>query len=204
MARVASLGDRIHRAEQRLASVELADRRASAASVQTAPGSEPVQGLRPEPGMNVAAPMIVDLGNTDPGPMAFDLSAAAAPPPPPLPPAWSAEPAPVAAAPIPAPGLVYHAQPAHAAEDPDRVIGAIKRWFTQGNVPVKVGMLVLFAGVAALLKYAADEGWFSFPIEFRLAGIALAALATLVFAWRQRGQRRAFSLSLQGGAIGIL
>ena len=204
MARVASLGDRIHRAEQRLASVELADRRASAASVQTAPGSEPVQELRPEPAMNVAAPMIVDLGNTDPVPMAFDLSAAAAPPPPPLPPAWSAEPAPVAAAPIPAPGLVYHAQPAHAAEDPDRVIGAIKRWFTQGNVPVKVGMLVLFAGVAALLKYATDEGWFSFPIEFRLAGIALAALATLVFAWRQRGQRRAFSLSLQGGAIGIL
>ena len=80
----------------------------------------------------------------------------------------------------------------------------IKDWFTEGNVPVKVGMLVLFAGVAALLKYAADEGWFTLPIEFRLVGITLASLAALIFAWRQRDTRRAFSLSLQGGAIGIL
>ena len=200
MARVASLGDRIHRAEQRLASVELAGRRANAASPQTAADRGRVQDLRPEAAAGVTAQPAADPGNSDPGPMAFDLSTA---PPPPLPPAAPAEPAPAPVAPIPAPGLVYHAQPAHAAEDPDRVISAIKRWFTQGNVPVKVGMLVLFAGVAALLKYATDEGWFSFPIEFRLTGIALAALATLVFAWRQREQRRAFSLSLQGGAIMI-
>ena len=35
----------------------------------------------------------------------------------------------------------------------------VKRWFTEGNVPVKVGVIVLFLGVAALLKYAADQGW---------------------------------------------
>ena len=86
----------------------------------------------------------------------------------------------------------------------DRFVNAIKRWFTEGNVPVKVGMLVLFAGVAALLKYAADEGWFTLPIELRLAGIALAGMAALVFGWRQRHARRAFALSLQGGAIGVL
>ena len=86
----------------------------------------------------------------------------------------------------------------------DRWIAAIKRWFTEGNVPVKVGMLVLFAGVAALLKYAADEGWLTLPIELRLAGIGLAAIAALGFGWRQRHERRAFALSLQGGAIGVL
>lgn len=86
----------------------------------------------------------------------------------------------------------------------ENAIAAIKRWFTEGNVPVKVGMLVLFAGVAALLKYAADEGWFTAPIEVRLAGVTLAAIAALGFGWRQREQRRAFALSLQGGAIGIL
>jgi uncharacterized membrane protein len=81
---------------------------------------------------------------------------------------------------------------------------AIRHWFTEGNVPVKVGMLVLFAGVAALLKYASDQGWMTLPIELRLAGIALAALAGLVFGWRQREDRRSFALSVQGGAIGVM
>jgi len=81
---------------------------------------------------------------------------------------------------------------------------AVRRWFTEGNVPVKVGVLVLFAGVAALLKYASDQGWMTFPIELRLAGIASAGVAALVFGWRQREHKRAFALSLQGGAIGVL
>lgn len=78
------------------------------------------------------------------------------------------------------------------------------RWFTEGNVPVKVGVLVLFAGVAALLKYATDQGWMHFPIPLRLTGIAAAALAALVFGWRQRALRRTFALGVQGGAIGVL
>jgi uncharacterized membrane protein len=65
-------------------------------------------------------------------------------------------------------------------------------------------MVVLFAGVAALLKYAADEGWLSAPIELRLGAVALAAMAGLAFGFRQRLQRPAFSLALQGGAIGVL
>ncbi|MCR6625039.1 MAG: DUF2339 domain-containing protein [Pseudoxanthomonas sp.] len=81
---------------------------------------------------------------------------------------------------------------------------AVQRWFTVGNVPVKIGVLVLFAGVAALLKYGADQGWFSLPPELRLAGIAAAALGALVFAWRKRDSNRTFALSLQGGAIGVL
>lgn len=85
-----------------------------------------------------------------------------------------------------------------------RAVDAVRGWFTEGNVPVKIGMLVLLAGVAALLKYASDQGWVRVPIELRLAGIAAAALGGLVFAWRQRETRRAFSLSLQGGAIGVL
>ena len=81
---------------------------------------------------------------------------------------------------------------------------AVQRWFTVGNVPVKIGMLVLFAGVAALLKYASDEGWLTLPPAFKLAGIAAAALGALVFAWRKRESNRTFALSLQGGAIGVL
>lgn len=85
-----------------------------------------------------------------------------------------------------------------------KLLGTVRDWFTRGNVPVKVGMLVLFAGVAALLKYAADQGWMSLPIELRLAGIAAAAVAGLLFGWRQRRARRVFALSLQGGALGVL
>jgi uncharacterized membrane protein len=110
-----------------------------------------------------------------------------------------ATPAPETLRPAPVPPVVA-AQP--AAESP--AIAAIKRWFTEGNVPVKIGVIVLFLGVAALLKYAADQGWLSVPMEFRLAGIAAAAIGALVFAWRKRESHRLFALSLQGGAIGVL
>jgi uncharacterized membrane protein len=85
-----------------------------------------------------------------------------------------------------------------------RAVERIKRWFTEGNVPVKVGVIVLFLGVAALLKYASDAGWLRLPVSWRLAGIAAAALAALAFAWFKRASHRAFALSLQGGAIGVL
>ncbi|WP_126944301.1 DUF2339 domain-containing protein [Xanthomonas sp. BRIP62418] len=85
-----------------------------------------------------------------------------------------------------------------------RAASAVKRWFTEGNVPVKVGMLVLLAGVASLLKYATDQGWMRMPIELRLAGISVLALAGLVLGWKQRLQRPGFALALQGGAIGGL
>jgi uncharacterized membrane protein len=86
----------------------------------------------------------------------------------------------------------------------DNATAAIKRWFTEGNVPVKVGMLVLIAGVAALLKYASDQGWVHVPVELRLAGVAAAAIAALAFGWRVRTRKRSFALSVQGGAIGAL
>ncbi len=86
----------------------------------------------------------------------------------------------------------------------DAIAARIRRWFTHGNVPVKVGIVVLFAGVAALLKYVADQGWLHFPIQWRLTGIAVLALAALAFGWRQRRLRRTFALSVQGGAIGVL
>lgn len=86
----------------------------------------------------------------------------------------------------------------------ERGVSAIKRWFTEGNVPVKVGVLVLFAGVAAALRFAAAEGYFTLPIGARLSLIAAAGLAGLAIGWRERERRAAFGLSLQGGAIGVL
>jgi uncharacterized membrane protein len=120
--------------------------------------------------------------------------------PPPLPAA-----PPSRATPVRTPPQYVRAPAPPSRPDPLTVAArAIRRWFTEGNVPVKVGVLVLFAGVAALLKYASDQGWMTFPIQLRLAGITLAAIAGLVFGWRQRASKRSFALSLQGGAIGVL
>ena len=80
----------------------------------------------------------------------------------------------------------------------------LRGWFTEGNVPVKLGVLVLFVGVAAALKYAVDQGMLSFPIELRVALIALAGVAGLWLGWRERARRPAFALAIQGGAIGVL
>ncbi|MET0718668.1 MAG: DUF2339 domain-containing protein, partial [Pseudoxanthomonas sp.] len=67
--------------------------------------------------------------------------------------------------PLPAAPRVPPASPRPASAPPSTpdvftvAARAVKRWFTVGNVPVKIGMLVLLAGVAALLKYASDQGW---------------------------------------------
>ncbi|TDR40337.1 putative membrane protein [Tahibacter aquaticus] len=133
-----------------------------------------------------------------PGRAVFDIGAA--PP---------QKPAPKTPPPVPRATRPAPPRPAvsRVPDEPDfieRAIGAIKRWFTEGNIPVKIGVLVLFLGVGALMKYAADQGWFTVPIEMRLGGIALAAIAGLIFGWRKRDSHRSFALSLQGGAIGML
>ncbi|RQU09662.1 DUF2339 domain-containing protein [Burkholderia cenocepacia] len=84
----------------------------------------------------------------------------------------------------------------------ERAFGAARDWLLGGNTVVRVGIIVLFFGVAFLLKYAADNAML--PIEFRLAGTALAAAALLAIGWRVRPRRAAYGLVLQGGGVGIL
>lgn len=84
------------------------------------------------------------------------------------------------------------------------LLSRLHGWIFDGNLPVKIGVMVSFVGVAALLRFAADQGWLSLSIELRLSAVAATALAALALAWRQREQRRTFSLALQGGALGVL
>lgn len=100
--------------------------------------------------------------------------------------------------------LPIAAQPARPAQTDwiRRATDAVKGWFTTGNVPVKVGMLVLLAGVAALLRYASAQGWVRVPVEARLLGIGAVALAGLGFGWYQRLKKPVFAQALQGGALG--
>ncbi len=120
-----------------------------------------------------------------------------------------AKPAPVMPPPLtrPLPRAPVAAETAWEPGRPDAanvLISRVRHWFTEGNVPVKIGVLVLFAGVAALLKYATDAGMLHVPIALRLSLVALAAIGALLFGWQQRHARRVFALSVQGGSIGVL
>jgi uncharacterized membrane protein len=86
----------------------------------------------------------------------------------------------------------------------DVLIERLQALLFGGNLPVKMGVLVLFAGVAAALRYAAQQGYLEFPIGLRLLGLSLLGIAGLLFGLAQRTQRPSFGLALQGGSIGIL
>ena len=51
-------------------------------------------------------------------------------------------------------------------------------WLSGGNALVRVGVVVLFFGVAFLVKYAYEHT--QVPVELRLTGVALGACAMLV------------------------
>ncbi|NOQ82131.1 MAG: DUF2339 domain-containing protein [Methylophaga sp.] len=84
----------------------------------------------------------------------------------------------------------------------DKVFSTVKDFFTKGNVVVKVGAIVLFFGVAFLLKYAADRSLF--PIELRLLGVISAGIGLLFVGWRLRLEKLEYGLILQGAGLGML
>jgi len=89
-----------------------------------------------------------------------------------------------------------------APPTPPRWLLAAKDWFLTGNPVAKIGLVILFIGVAFLLKYVAAT--VVVPIELRLAGVVLADLALLGWGWRLRTSRREIGLPVQGTAIAIL
>lgn len=122
----------------------------------------------------------------DAAPVAAPITPAADPSPAPPEPA-AEHPAPTAA-----PGL---------ASEADAVTKWLRDWFTQGNMLVRVGVVVLLFGVGFLVKYTAELGLV--PIEARLTGAAMLGVALVGLGLRVRGKRRAYAMALQGGGIGV-
>lgn len=112
------------------------------------------------------------------------------------------DPEPPPAAAVPPPARAAAAGEREPAAPRFDLLSLIKDYFTGGNVVVRVGVIVLFFGVAFLLKYTVDQGFL--PIEIRLMGAAVAAVVLLAIGWRLRISRRVYGLTLQGGGVGIL
>jgi uncharacterized membrane protein len=78
-------------------------------------------------------------------------------------------------------------------------------WLFGGNTVVRMGVLVLFIGLAFLAKYAVEHSLL--PPELRLAAIAAAGIGLFVAGLRLRrqgGERLAYALTLQGAGVAVL
>lgn len=91
--------------------------------------------------------------------------------------------------------------PAQAAE-PSPFNAFVARWIVGGNPIVKVGVLILFLGLAFLLRYVAENT--VVPIELRYAGVAAVGVGLLLFGWRWRNKADNYGVILQGAGIGVL
>jgi uncharacterized membrane protein len=75
-------------------------------------------------------------------------------------------------------------------------------YFTGGNLIVRIGLLILFVGVAFLLKYVAERT--TVPVEWRYIGIILGSAVLFGMGWKLRVKRPGYALSLIGGGLGVL
>ena len=81
------------------------------------------------------------------------------------------------------PPVAYYRGPSSGG-DPSRLFAWVKTWATSGNVPVKVGVLLLLIGLAFLLGVALDQGWITLTIGMRHLLVALLGVLLMVVGWR--------------------
>jgi uncharacterized membrane protein len=109
---------------------------------------------------------------------------------------------PLSAADTPASQALPAALPASDTDPLGWALHAAREFLFGGNTVVRVGIIVLLVGVTLLLRWATEHS--RFPIELRLAAVAVGAMALLGFGFTQREGRRGFALTLQGGGIAAL
>ena len=78
------------------------------------------------------------------------------------------------------------------------------KWFRESNPLAKIGIVLLFFGVASALRLAIDHGLL--PVPVRLIATAVAAISLIAFgiAKVRDARHRVFGLALQGGGFALL
>ena len=125
-------------------------------------------------------------------------------------PSIAPEPLPPAAAqasadvePAPSPDAITPSAPeTPVAASPTSPFQPLWAWFTGGNALTRIGVVVLFFGVAFLLRYFAEH--FTLTIELKLSMVATAGAALIGLGLWLASSRAAYALSLQGAGAGIL
>ena len=202
---VVNLKHRVMRLEQRI------DRLTALQAARSEPGRTPGVASEPEPETEPVRPPASSAAEGPASPHPESSASEPKPPspePPPLP--WERSESPRT---IPLKrqekktSAHENAETAASATEPGddlgaRITGAVRDFFTGGNLVVRIGVVILFFGVAFLLKFIAERT--VFPIEFRLAGVAVGAIGLLFLGWRLRHSRPGYGLILQGGSVGML
>jgi uncharacterized membrane protein len=118
-----------------------------------------------------------------------------------LPPTLVRQPVPAVTAPAvarPAPRVITPAEPNWF----ERAFAVARNWLFGGNTVLRVGVVLLFLGLAFLLRYA-TEGMVV-PVQVRYAGVAATAMALLGLGWWLRLRNTNYGLMLQGTGIAVL
>ena len=84
----------------------------------------------------------------------------------------------------------------------ERGLKAAWDWLLGGNTLVRIGVVLLFLGLAFLLRYATER--VVVPIELRYMAVAASAVALLGLGWWLRRRNPNYALILQGTGVGVL
>lgn len=87
------------------------------------------------------------------------------------------------------------------SSEPSKIVSFITNYFTGGNLLVRIGGVILFFGLAFLVKYAADHSIIS--MKMRLMAIAITAMVLIVVGWRLRDREGAYGQILQGLGVAM-
>lgn len=83
-----------------------------------------------------------------------------------------------------------------------QTVSWVKSWVTTGNPIAKIGILILFFGVAFLLKYISLHIYI--PVSYRLVGVFLSGLIMVLIGWKISPERKGYANIIQGGGIGLM
>ena len=96
-----------------------------------------------------------------------------------------------------------HEDTLHQHETPEpKVESWFKSWITTGNPIAKIGIVILFFGVAFLLKYVTSKIYF--PISYRLMLVFLSGILMVLLGWKLSATRKTYANIIQGGGIGLM